>query len=90
MSTNTAGATGPTYTILVLLPHSVSSPQNGRTSDFGAAMVAPNWPSPVSNLTSTNQVDTDINNDDDSQSFVPLRKHNKSATVINGTNRTPT
>ena len=42
---------------------------NDSTSDFGAAMKAPNWTLLVSNLTTTNQVDTDVNNDDDSQHF---------------------
>ena len=32
-------------------------------------MKSPNWTSLVSNLTTTNQVDTDVNNDDDSQHF---------------------
>ena len=49
-------------------------------------MIALNQPSPVSNLITTNKVDTDVNNDDDSQSFETPRKHNHSDTEINDTN----
>ena len=50
-------------------PHSVPSPQNYSTSDCGAARISLHWPSPISKLTTTNQVDIEVNNDDDSESF---------------------
>ena len=54
-------------------PWSVSSPQNDSTIYFFATMISPNWPSYVSNITTTNQVDTDFNNDDDLQYFATFR-----------------
>ena len=53
-------------------------------------MIALICPSPVSNLTTTNKVDTDVRNDDNSQSFVPPRKHNHSATELCDKNNTTT
>ena len=57
---------------------------------FIADMIALNQPSPVSNLIPTNKVDTDVNNDDNFQSFVNHRKHNHSATKICDANATTT
>ena len=49
-------------------------------------MIKLNKASPVSNLITTNQVDTDVNNDDDSQYFATPQKRNHSATEICDTN----
>ena len=54
----------------------VYSPQSYSASYFGASMIAIILPSPVSNLTNTNKVDTDVKTDYDSQSFATPRKHN--------------
>ena len=55
----------PTTTKCVPLS-SIHSPQNYSTSYFSAAIIDCNQPSHVSNLNTTNQVDTDVNNDGDS------------------------
>ena len=52
-------------------------------------MIAPNWPLHVSNLSTTNQVDTDVNNDDNSQCFETPRKNHR-ATEMHDTNTTAT
>ena len=51
-------------------------------------MIDHNQPSPVSNLTTTNHVDNDANNDEDSQYFEIHQKHNHIATEIHDTNNT--
>ena len=56
------------------------SPQKDSTDYCGANMVAINQPSPVSNLIPTNQVDTDVNNDYDSQYYSTPRKHDHTDT----------
>ena len=53
-------------------------------------MIALNQPSLDSNLTSKNQVDTYVNNDDNSQSFLTPRNHNQMITDILYTNTTTT
>ena len=63
------------------------SPKSYSTSDFGAAMILPNHYSPVSNITTTNQVGNDVNNDANSQYFATSRKN--SATEIRDKNTTP-
>ena len=45
---------------MVVPPLSISSPKNDSTSDFGATAIVLNWPSTVSNQTTTNHVDTDV------------------------------
>ena len=50
------------------------SPQNGSTSDCDSALIYLNRLLFISKLTTTNQVDTDVNNDDDSQLFATLQK----------------
>ena len=45
-------------------------------------MIAPDCLSLVSNLTTTNQFDTEVNNDKNSQYFATTRKHNHSATKM--------
>ena len=79
---NTDNATGPTPPPILFFvpPCYVSSPKNVSTSDCGASTIYINWTSPVSNLTTTNKVDTNINNDNNPQSFATPRKHNHIAT----------
>ena len=57
----------------------VYSLQSYSASYFRASMIAIIWPSPISNLTTTNKVDTDVRNYDDSQYFETPRKHNQSS-----------
>ena len=53
-------------------------------------MIDLTWPSPVSNLFTTNKFDTYVNNDDDSQDFATPIKHNHSVTEFCDTNTKPT
>ena len=46
------------------------------TNDFSATLIAHNHPSSISHLTTTNQVDTDVKNDDITQYFTISRKNN--------------
>ena len=62
-----------------LPPHSMSSLQNDSTIDCSDTMIDHYQPS---------LVDTDVNNDDNSQYFENTRKHNKSATEICDKNTT--
>ena len=64
----------PNTTFVITPPSSLSS-QPDSTNDFGVTLIANNQPLPVSNITTTNQVDTDINDDDYSQYFTSPRKH---------------
>ena len=59
--------------------------QNDSTSNCGASMIDIIFPSPVSNLTTTNKVDTNVKNDYNSQSFSTPRNLNHSATELYGT-----
>ena len=43
--------------------------KNNISSDCNASMIALIWTSPVSNLTTKNKVDTDVNNNEESQYF---------------------
>ena len=61
---------------IFLPPLSESSPQNDININCSAAIISRNQPSPVSNPTTANQVDTDVKNDDDTNSFATPRKHN--------------
>ena len=74
--------------IFYVTPCYLYSPQNDSTSGCGACMIALDKPSPVSNLTTKNEVDTDAKNDGYSQSFSDSRKHNHSATELCDTNTT--
>ena len=65
-------------------------PQNDSNSDCGAATIALNRTSLVSNLTTTNQVDIDVNNNDYLQYSDTPRQHNHSATEIRDTKITAT
>ena len=51
-------------------------PKDNGTSDCNASMIYLIWTSPVSNLTTTNKVDTNINNNEDSQNFATPKKNN--------------
>ena len=62
-------------TIFVVPPCSDFLPQSDITNYWSADIITRNQPSPISNLTTTNQVDTGVNNDDDTKSFVTSRKH---------------
>ena len=64
------------------------SPQNDSTSDCGAAMISTNRTLSVSNITNTNKVDTDVNNDDNSNNFSAPGKFNHNATGILDTKTT--
>ena len=56
-------------TTAVVPPRSELLLQHDITNDCSATIFEHNQLSPVSNLTTTNHVDTDINNDDGTQSF---------------------
>ena len=71
-------------------PRSVSSQKKDSTRDCGASTIAITRPSPKSKLTTIDNFDTDVNNNDDSQSFVTPRKHNHSATELRDRNNTTT
>ena len=72
----------PPNTTFFVPPRSVPKLKNYNTNDCGDAIISLNWPSPISNIIPTNQVDSDMNNHDDSRSFVIPRKHNHSTTEI--------
>ena len=61
---------------------------NDSTSYFGAAMISLNWSSPVSNLTTKNQVNTGVNNYKDPQYFATTQKQIHSDTEIGDTKNT--
>ena len=63
----------PNTTFVITPPSSLSS-QPDSTNDFGVTLIANNQPLPVSNITTTNQVDTDSNNDYDTWYFADPRK----------------
>ena len=65
---------------MVVPPLSISSPKNDSTSDCCASMIAIARPSHVSNPTTTEKVDTDVDKAGNSQSFKNPRKHKHSAT----------
>ena len=58
------------------------SPYNDINSDCGVSMISINCPSPVSNMTTKNNIDTDSNNDDNSHYFTTPKQHNHNATEI--------
>ena len=74
----------------VLPSRSMYSSKNDSTRNFGASMIGLIRNSPVPNLTITNKVDADINNDDDSRYFSTTSKHYHSATEFHATNSTTT
>ena len=91
MYTNTVRATGHTHSpTFLVLPQYVPSWQKDSTNDCGAAMIAINQPSQVSNIIPTNQVDTYFNNYYYSRSFATPKKHNHSDTEIRDKNTTTT
>ena len=75
-------------TVLGVTPRSVSSPQNDNTNYCGADIIYHNQPSPVSNPTTTDQVDTDVNNDGYTKYFATPREQNHCTPEINNTNTT--
>ena len=91
MSINITNTTDDNHTLTqhAFCHHALKySQQSDSTNDYSAAIIEHNKYSFVSDLTTTNQVDTDINNDDNIQSFATTRKHNHSTTEICGTNTT--
>ena len=84
MSTKISNPTFPAHhpTQKNVPPCYASSPQIDSTNYCSATIVACNQPSHVSNITTTNQIDTDINNDDYTQYVSTLIKHNHSTPKI--------
>ena len=76
----------PSNTILGVPPRSLFSPQDDSTNYCSADMIAYNQPSPVSNPTTTYQVDTDVNNDGYTNYYATPRKQNYCTPEINDTN----
>ena len=68
----------------------MSLPQNDINSDCDDSMVDFVRTSPVSNLTTTNKVDTDGDHDYGSQYFSTTRNQNKSPTGLHDKNNTTT
>ena len=66
------------------------SSQHDTTNDCVGFVIAHKKPSPVSNLTTTDQVDTDSNNDDTTQYLVIPIRQNNSTTEIPETTTTTT
>ena len=72
MSTNIITENGLKHTPkqhFVLPPRSVSSPKNNSTVDCSAPIIDLVNHAPLSNLTTTNNIDTDVNIDDNPQYF---------------------
>ena len=63
-----------------MIPHSLFTSQHDITYDCGVTVIAYEKTLPESKLITKTQVDTDINNDDNTHFFETPRKHN---------NRTP-
>ena len=80
----------PPNTVIVVPPRSVSSPQNDSTNYCSADMIAYNQPSPVSNPTNTDQVDTDFKNDGYTNYFATTIEQNHCTPEINDTITTTT
>ena len=76
--------------IFVASPRSSLSPQRDSTNDCSTTIFAHNQLSPVSNPTTTNQVDTDFKNYYDTQYFATLRKYNHVTPEIPDTTTTMT
>ena len=64
--------------------------QNNNTNDFRITIFPHKEPSPASDLTTTTQVDTGNNNDDNTQFFAIYMKHNHSNLEIPETTTTTT
>ena len=75
-------------TIFVVPPRSVFSPQDDSTNYCSADIIYHNQPSPVSNLTTTYQVDTDVKNDGYKIYFATPGEQNHCTPEINDTNTT--
>ena len=81
----------PSHNITFIVPsRSFSRSQHDITNDYGVIVISLKQLSPISNLTTTTQVDTDSNNDDDTQYFITPRKHNKITPGIPETTATNT
>ena len=76
-------------TTFVVPPRSMLAQQSDSTNDCIATIIACKKPSPVSNLTATDQVDTDVNNNDDTQYFAtPIKQNNKTSDIRDTNNKT--
>ena len=69
-------------------PRLLFTSQHDSTNDCGVTENSHKQPSPVPNLTTTNQVDTDNNNDDDTNYVATPIKHNHSTPEITETTAT--
>ena len=76
----------PQHNIYFVPTHYVYSPQSYITSGCFASIIALIRPLHVSNLTTQNKVDTDINVDNNSYYFVTPINNNHSATEFSDTN----
>ena len=62
--------------------HSLFTSKYDRNNNYDVAIISHKQPSPVSILTTTTQVDTNSNNDDNKQYISTTRKHNHSTPEI--------
>ena len=75
---------------IFLPPRSAYLQKNDITNECSSSIIACDKPLTVSNLTTKNTINTDINNDGDTQSFVTSIKHNHTTPWINDKNNTTT
>ena len=66
----------------------MSLPHKYSTIGYSVPIIATIWTTTLSNLTTTNKDDTDVKNDDNSESFANPRENNHSATELSDTNTT--
>ena len=71
-----------TNSTFVVPPHLFFILQHDSTNDCGVTIIAHKQTLSVSNLTTTTNVDTDRNNDDDTQYFATPREQNHSTAEI--------
>ena len=64
-------------TTLIVTPRSAFSPQRDSNNDCSATIFSHNQYLPVSNLTTKNQVDNSVKNNDNTQYFATPIKHNQ-------------
>ena len=82
--------THPSQNNCFLPPQSAYSQKIYSTSDYRATIIVHNEPSPVSNQTTINKVDTGVNTYGKTQYFATPQKHNHSTPEICNTNTTNT
>ena len=64
----------------------MSLPHKYSTIGYSVPIIATIWTTTLSNLTTTNKDDTDVKNDDNSESFANPRENNHSATELSDNN----